>query len=278
MRKLVALTLIVLFTSPAFAVRPKRVHVRHHHSKWNPLFWPSHLSLLLQNKEINDNGLARYQDMEEVQDAVARGELVPLPLSDALTVDRRLDPRRRYVRPWTAQFLTDISNQFYAQFHIPIMVDSAVRPRDVQKKLRRRNHNAAPIDGETASSHMAGLTVDLARSYMNVRQTRWMEVHLLILHSMGLVEVEEEHRQLCFHIMVAKKYGDPNRVTIETESAQVPQEFQPYAIEPTDTNQNSPSLPPQAGSDADHPNDPGPRRPLSGDSPLAGPGLSFPWI
>jgi hypothetical protein len=183
--------------------------LRKFHSRWNVVFWPSRLSLILQNKEIDDNSLERYEDHKDLRAAVERGDLVPIQTSPALVVDRRLDPRRRYVRPWTMHFLKDLSVQFYAEFHRPLMVDSAVRPKDVQKKLRRRNRNAAPIDGEAASSHMAGLTVDLARGYMTPREVRWMEIQLLILHSFGLVEVEEEHYQLCFHIMVSKRYDEP---------------------------------------------------------------------
>jgi hypothetical protein len=143
MRRILIPALVMLITVSAFARKhhvravPAAYHpvlkVRKFHAKWNPLFWPSRLSLLIQNKEIDDNALTRYEDMDAVLDAVDRGELVPIPVSDALVVDKQLDPRRRYVRPWTAQFLTDISRRFYAEFHQPLMVDSAVRPRDVQK-------------------------------------------------------------------------------------------------------------------------------------------------
>jgi hypothetical protein len=181
---------------------------------------------LVQNRRIDEDGVERFETMKDLDAAIERGEMVPIPVSAALTVDKRLDPKRRYVRPWTARFLTSISEQFYAQFHQPLMVDSAVRPMDVQKKLRRRNRNAAPVDGETASSHEAGLTIDLARSYMTPGEVKWMEIQLLILHSYGAVEVIEEHHQLCFHIMVAKKYDDPERVTVTTSviDTQLPEE------------------------------------------------------
>jgi hypothetical protein len=78
----------------------------------------------------------------------------------------------------------------------------------VQKKLRRHNRNAAPEKGETASSHLAGLTVDLQRRGMTKAQVKWMEEYLKPLKEMGLIEPEEERRHWCFHIMVAGAYDD----------------------------------------------------------------------
>ena len=248
MRRFLALTLVLLTAvSPALAVKPVKHKVHKHHSKWNVLFWPSRLSQIIQNKEIDENGLTRYQNLDDVAAAVQRGELVPIPVSDALVVDKHLDPRRRYVRPWTALFLTDISKDFYAQFHEPLMVDSAVRPRDVQKKLRRWNANAAPLDGETASSHMAGSTIDFARGRMTPLEVRWMELRLLLPHIQGLIEVEEEHHQLCFHIQVAMRY--PHPIPIETESIPVSDQLEEI---PNGTGNNDPGKPEDS-------NPPGPR-------------------
>jgi len=83
-----------------------------------------------------------------------------------------------------------------------------VRTVLVQKKLRRHNRNAAPETGETASSHLAGLTVDLQRRGMTKAQVKWMEEYLRPLKEMGLIEPEEERRHWCFHIMVAGSYDD----------------------------------------------------------------------
>jgi len=78
----------------------------------------------------------------------------------------------------------------------------------VQKKLRRHNRNAAPAEGDTASSHLAGLTVDLQRRGMTQEQIRWMEHYLFYMKALGLVEPEEERRQWVFHIMVSGHYAD----------------------------------------------------------------------
>jgi hypothetical protein len=87
-------------------------------------------------------------------------------------------------------------------------VNSAVRTVLVQKKLRRHNRNAAPESGETASSHLAGLTVDLQRRGMTKAQVKWMEEYMRPLKELGLIEPEEERRHWCFHIMVSARYAD----------------------------------------------------------------------
>jgi Family of unknown function (DUF5715) len=110
-------------------------------------------------------------------------------------------------------------------------VNSAVRTVKIQKKLRRHNRNAAPADGDTASSHLAGVTVDLQRRGMNKDQIRWMEHYLFYMKALGLVEPEEERHQWVFHIMVSGHYLEwrktqdivpvehPDRETPETQVA-----------------------------------------------------------
>ena len=197
----------------AFAVRPMvspRYHRMHriHRIPWNPVFKPSHESLLLQNAEINRLNLPRIRDDKQLQALIADGDLVSIPSSETLRIQPSLDPARRYCRPWTLDFLNDISDAYYKEFHDQIQVNSAVRTVLVQKKLRRINRNAAPESGEAASSHLAGLTVDLQRRGMSKAQVKWMEEYLKPLKEMGLIEPEEERRHWCFHIMVGGAYEE----------------------------------------------------------------------
>jgi hypothetical protein len=101
-----------------------------------------------------------------------------------------------------------MSQAFYAEFHQPIQVTSAVRTVDQQARLQRWNHNAAPIDGDTASSHLAGLTVDIGKRPMSRREREWVDRYVLKLQQLGLVEAAEERRQACYHIMVSNRYLD----------------------------------------------------------------------
>jgi len=175
---------------------------------WNPLFRPSHDSLVRQNEEIDRLDLPRIQDDDELEALKASGELVPLTASESLKIERSLDPSRRYCRPWTRDFVQDLAETYYREFHAQIQVNSAVRTVKVQKKLRRHNRNAAPVDGDTASSHLAGITVDLQRRGMTKEQMRFVEHYLFYLNALGLVEPEEERRHWCFHIMVSDRYDE----------------------------------------------------------------------
>ena len=187
----------------------RRVHrSRLRRMLWNPLFRPSHDSLLRQNEEIDRLDLPRIQDDQELQELVASEELVPIVPGQTLRIDPRLDPDRRYCRPWTRDFLEDLSSDYYKEFHDQIQVNSAVRTVLVQKKLRRHNRNAAPETGETASSHLAGITVDIQRRGMSRQQIKWMEQYMVPLKDLGLVEPEEERHQWVFHVMVSERYTD----------------------------------------------------------------------
>jgi uncharacterized protein DUF5715 len=197
----------------AFAVHPVTVHQASHRKhfrwlRWAPMFRPSHESLLIQNAEIDRLDLPRIQDETELEALKADGSLLPIIPGESLRVDPRLDPSRRYCRAWTRDFVDDLSQAYYNRFHQQIQVNSAVRTVKVQKKLRRHNRNAAPAEGETASSHLAGVTVDLQRRGMSKEEIRWMEHYLFYMKALGLVEPEEERRQWVFHIMVSGHYSE----------------------------------------------------------------------
>lgn len=152
--------------------------------------------------------LPRIQDDTELEALKADGSLVAIIPSESLRIEPSLDPSRRFCRPWTLDFVNDLSQAYYNRFHQKIQLNSAVRTVKVQRKLRRHNRNAAPYEGETASSHLAGLTVDLQRRGMSKDQIHWMEGYLFYMKSVGLVEPEEERRHWCFHIMVSGRYSD----------------------------------------------------------------------
>jgi hypothetical protein len=226
--------LATLAPRAAFALRPvsrrHRIVRRLRGILYNPLFRPSHDSLLRQNEEIDRLELPRIQDDAELEELKATGELVPIVESESLRIEHALDPSRRYCRPWTRDFVQDLSEIYYREFHDQIQVNSAVRTVKVQQKLRRRNRNAAPAEGDTASSHLAGITVDLQRRGMTKDEIRFVEHYLFYLNALGLVEPEEERRHWCFHIMVSDRYADWRQT--QTIFAILPLE-QPVASAPT---------------------------------------------
>ena len=201
---------VQLFALHSNAAQQSRhsTHRRHHFRSilWHPLFRPTRESMLRQNEEIDRLELPRIQDEAELEELKADGALVPIEASDTVRFDPRLDPDRRYCRPWTRDFVQDLSEAFYKEFHTSIQINSAVRTVQMQKKLRRHNRNAAPEAGELASSHLAGITVDIQRRGLSRDEIIWMEQYMLPLKNLDLIEPEEERHQWVFHVMVSNRY------------------------------------------------------------------------
>lgn len=216
-KSLLTLTAVLLVTvtasTPASAVRRYSSHYRHHkghyrHIVWNPVLKGSYDSMLRQNEEIDRLQLPRIVDDAQLEELVRTQELVPISESQSLRVSPAVKPDKRYCRPWTNQFLEDMGEAYYKEFNIPLQVNSAVRTMEQQHKLRRHNRNAAPEDGDISSSHLAGITVDLAKRGLTRAQHKWVEDYLKNLRDLGLVEVAEERRQACFHVMVSDRYTE----------------------------------------------------------------------
>jgi hypothetical protein len=211
-RTIITLAFVLLLSIGSFAATIKaRYHrgtARHaRHLRWMPVMLKgSHDSLVRQNAEINRLQLVRIQNDQALEELIARNQLVALPENRALRIDPRIEESRRFCRPWTRHFLEDFGEAYYKQFHQPIQVNSAVRTVEQQERLARYNHNAAPAEGETASSHLAGLTVDIAKKGMTRRQRAFTENYLVKMRNRELVEAVEERRQACFHVMVSDRY------------------------------------------------------------------------
>jgi hypothetical protein len=166
----------------------------------------SHEILVRQNRVADRDGLDRIEDDNDLTRMRTQQLLVALPASRALDVDDRLPTDRRYCRPWTAQFLAALSRAHYARFHTPLQVNSAVRTVEFQQRLQRTNGNAAPAEGETASPHLTGQAVDIAKHGLSLTEIAWLRGYLLPLIQQGRIDVEEEFQQSCFHISVYKNY------------------------------------------------------------------------
>jgi hypothetical protein len=166
----------------------------------------SHDSLVRQNERSEADYLERIEDDADLADRISRGMLVPVPESAALAVNANLPQDRRYCRPWTASFLKDLARAHRDQFHTPIMVSSAVRTVEYQRRLMRINGNAAAAEGDIVSPHLTGATIDIAKSGLSRREVTWMRNQLLSLQNAGVIDVEEEFKQSCFHITVYRNY------------------------------------------------------------------------
>jgi hypothetical protein len=154
-------------------------------------------------------GLERILDEDDLVDRIQRHELVSLPASASLLVNSSLPEAHRYCRPWTARFLADFARAHAARFDRPLLVSSAVRTVEYQKRLMRINGNAAAAEGDIVSPHLTGATIDIAKGTMSRQEVGWVRSWLLPLQAAGKLDVEEEFQQACFHITVYKTYAPP---------------------------------------------------------------------
>jgi hypothetical protein len=166
-------------------------------------------SLARQNERAEADGLERILDEDDLSSRIEQKLLVPIPASASLVVNANLIENHRYCRPWTSNFLTDLSRDHAAQFHKPIEVSSAVRTVEYQQQLMLTNGNAAAAEGDIVSPHLTGGTVDIVKQGMSRQELGWMRNWLLARQLAGTIDVEEEFRQLCFHITVYKNYTSP---------------------------------------------------------------------
>jgi hypothetical protein len=190
----------------ALAASPEYISHEHVHLYWRSPLRGTHASLVRQNERDRAEGLTRIKDEAQLEALVHEHDLVALPVSGNVQVDPRLAYDRRYTRPWTAEFMRQLGRSFSHEFGEPLVITSAVRPASYQERLTWRNGNAAPANGEIASPHEFGATIDIGKKGMTAREMAWMRGYLLPLQEAGQIDVEEEFYEACFHITVYKTY------------------------------------------------------------------------
>jgi Family of unknown function (DUF5715) len=167
----------------------------------------SHEMLVHENQELDRLQLPRIADEAElIRYEVAR-VLVPVDETEALKLAPDLPESRRYCRPWTRDFLQDFSQAYYEHFHSPLQVNSLVRTMEQQGRLRRRNRYAAPEWGDTASTHLTGVTFDLSRRGLTAEQYGWILAYMLPLKESGMIDPIEESQPV-LHVVVFEKYSE----------------------------------------------------------------------
>jgi hypothetical protein len=194
-------------TSKSSASSTSRSKHRSSYAKFNPMFPGSHDRLVEQNVELDKSQVQRMNSEFDLVQSELANDLVPVSETEALKIADNLTDTRRYCRPWTRDFLQDFSQAYYDMFHQPLQVNSLVRTADQQAWLRRHNRFAAPAWGDTASTHLAGVSVDLSRRGLTAMQYQWIRGYLQPLQQKGMVDPIEE-RQPVLHIVVFEKYSD----------------------------------------------------------------------
>jgi uncharacterized protein YcbK (DUF882 family) len=200
-------------------------------------------SLARQNQKTEADSLERIEDDDDLNDRIARGMLVPLPVSSTLAVNGKLPENRRYCRPWTATFLDDLAHAHASAFQRPLVVSSAVRTVAYQKRLMEVNGNAAQAEGDIASPHLTGAAIDIAKQGMNREEIAWMRARLLALQEAGKIDVEEEFHQSCFHITVYKDYLPPDPAQPAGQNRAVQSNKSQLKATQTQAGEDQPALP-----------------------------------
>jgi hypothetical protein len=163
-------------------------------------------SVAAENARAEALGYERYTDNAQLQAGIDSGRLVPVPI----TVTPKLPEFRRFVTPEAADFMLTLDADFHRATGRYLIVDSAVRPEDVQRRLCRHNRNAAPASGKAPSSHERGTTFDLAKKFYNGRdytrltraQYKWLLWRLMYYRETGRILVIEE--RACIHVFVGR--------------------------------------------------------------------------
>lgn len=215
---LVLCVLALLASASASGVTHSKLHKTHHpvlnsslqwrYSRYAPRMYPgSHDMLVNENAELNRLQLPRIADEGElIRYEVAR-VLVPVDETEALKLAADLPESRRYCRPWTRDFLQDFSQAYYERFHTPVQINSLVRTMEQQGRLRRHNRYAAPEWGDTASTHLTGVTFDMSRRGLTVEQYAWILTYMLPLKAAGMIDPIEESQPV-LHVVVFEKYSE----------------------------------------------------------------------
>lgn len=238
--KIGAILTCLTLTSLSFAVVPTGQKPTIHHkafksasslhsrrvlrgSKWNPMFQGTHEKLVQQNAELDRSQVDRMNTEYDLVKSEMSNDLVQVNESEALKISDNLADSRRYCRPWTRDFLEDISQAYFNTFHSPLLVNSLVRTSTQQLYLRQHNRFAAPAFGDTASTHLAGVSVDLSRRGLTNVQYQWIRSYLLPLQQKGLVDPIEE-RQPVLHVVVYEKYSGKSTASDSASEASEPTE------------------------------------------------------
>jgi len=181
----------------------------------------SHDVLVHQNEMADAEGLDRIEDDDQLARLRAKHLLLDFPESASLQINPDLPDNRRCARPWSVKFAIDMAHAYYARFHEPLQINSAVRTVQYQRHLERVNGNAAGVDGDSASPHLTGQAIDFAKRGMSITQIAWMRGYLKPLMQSGKLDVEEEFHQACFHISVYRSYLPTRKSPPRSDVAQL---------------------------------------------------------
>jgi LysM repeat protein len=162
------------------------------------------------------HGYPFYLTPATLDDAIAKGKLVPLPGDENYELARGVG--FSYTTAESRDFIMQFAPQYLAVCGTPLTVTSAARP------MSRQPRNANPH-----SVHPTGIAVDIRRPYPGPCLT-WVRNTLAELEARGFVEATEEHHPVHIHLAVLKAPGSRFRLPDLTNGVRVARQSPPSVL------------------------------------------------
>jgi hypothetical protein len=187
LRRILAFTLALSLHGTALAATSSDLSLR-----------GSRAGMIEQNQVAKDHGLSFLRTPDQVQAAVASGDLVPLEASDTYEVAEFVS--HPYTVPAVRSFVEWLSTGYVEACGQKLVVTSAVRA------ISQQPRNASPL-----SVHPAGMAVDLRVSDLAACR-EWLEGTLLDLKGRGIANGIRESSPPHYHVAV---YPEPYLAFLE---------------------------------------------------------------
>ncbi len=169
----------------------------------------NHGKALAKENEIADaRGLKRIEDIFELSNAIRSRFLVRVERSDDFYLDQNLLDGLHYAHPDAIAYLEEISEAYGEAFavpqHKPLKITSLVRTEVYQRRLAKKNHNAAKGDAlENRTVHTTGYAFDIGTKGLTQQQILWLADYLAEgIRQSRVLAIYEHKAQQDFHIFV----------------------------------------------------------------------------
>lgn len=161
----------------------------------------------------------RFETIREIQKAVVKGLLYPIPNAGVIYAVDSLPAERRFCRPYSLNFMQDLAKEMLDSLNKRLLVTSCIRDEKAQSRLRRLSKSAAPVKGKSSTTHYSGAAVDVSFRSVDLASEKivrlsWKERQVVTRalkrrKKKGLLVFGVESAKNHWHVVVSKKYQPP---------------------------------------------------------------------
>jgi len=174
---------------------------------------PDPEALAKENKIADDDRLPRIEDGKELAARIKSGFLVAVPEhANGFYLDRHLKKEMRYIAPAALAYIEAISGAYSNEFGARkkkelLKITSLVRTEEYQRKLARRNANAAKGNvPEKRTVHTTGYAFDISTKGMPRAEIIWLaDFFEADVRQCRALAIYEHKGQQDFHVFVIPK-------------------------------------------------------------------------